>query len=72
MIQRIFAYAALAYLITIIIYVIVTRAYGTPYKNSITPKQLELKKKSMKKRGIVFGCALAATIILLIIWKPFK
>ena len=45
---------------------------GTPFKDSLTPEQLEIKKKSIKKRGNIFCYGLIIGIIAIYMIHPFK
>ncbi len=66
------AYAMAVYTIASIYYIIMTRNIGTPFKDSLTLEQREIKRYSANIRKTVFlqGCGLA--IILCIIGRPFK
>tara|TARA_B100000212_G_C27174068_1_gene447372 strand:+ start:279 stop:521 length:243 start_codon:yes stop_codon:yes gene_type:complete len=66
-----FAYLATAYLGASVYYMIATRNLGTPFRNSLTPSQLEIKKVAVEKRSRAFYIGLAISVVLLIITKPF-
>tara|TARA_S200000501_G_C20266838_1_gene501095 strand:+ start:104 stop:340 length:237 start_codon:yes stop_codon:yes gene_type:complete len=66
------AYAMLIYVIGSIYYLVMTRNIGTPFKDSLTKKQLEIKSKAVQQRKTIFyiGCGIA--LLLVIIFRPFK
>ena len=67
-----FAYFSLIYIFASIYYIILTMCIGTPFKDSLTDEQLEIKKKSIKKRGDIFCCGLVIGIIVIYMIQPFK
>tara|TARA_B110000438_G_C15634178_1_gene572326 strand:+ start:33 stop:287 length:255 start_codon:yes stop_codon:yes gene_type:complete len=72
----IFAYILTAYFITSIIYLIVSRWLGTPFKDELNKpdyKNLKsIKEKSARNRGILFWSGIIASVIILYIWRPFQ
>ena len=48
------AYAMAIYCIASIYYCLRTRTIGTPFKDSLTKKQLEIKRKSAAERKKIF------------------
>ena len=65
------AYLAIAYIAGSIIYIIATRCIGTPFNNSLTQKQVELKKRSARVRGMIFGAGFLVSLVILLLWAPF-
>ena len=65
------AYAMAIYTIASIYYMIRTRSVGTPFKDSLSAKQIEIKKESAKVRRNIFYQGIAAAIVSLAIFKPF-
>ena len=65
-------YGMAIYVFASLYYLLFTRNIGTPFNNSLTQKQILIKKKSAKKRKNIFiqGCIVG--LILSIIFKPFK
>ncbi len=66
------AYLSAAYIIASVAYIIFTWNMGTPFKNSLTPEQRELKKKAAGCRGTVFGISFVAAIVILVVTRPFR
>mgnify|MGYP006258881503 CR=1 FL=1 len=68
------AYAALAYLMGSVLYMLITRAcqFGTPLKDSYSLKQQEIKKSSARNRGGAFLLALVISTVILAVAKPLK
>jgi len=66
-----FAYLATAYLGASAYYMIATKNYGTPFKNSLTQEQLKIKKSAAGKRYRAFLTGLILSVVLLLITKPF-
>lgn len=66
------AYAMAVYFISSIYYIIRTRYVGTPFSDSLTPRQRKIKKESASTRRNIFyqGVALSAFVMFLL--KPFK
>jgi hypothetical protein len=60
------------YLVASIIYIIATRFIDTPFRDSLTKAQVEIKKKSSRKRGYIFLGAFLGGILILLVFKPFK
>ena len=66
------AYLSAAYIIASVAYLLFTWNMGTPFKNSLTPEQRELKKNASRRRGTVFGVSFAAAIVILVVTRPFR
>ena len=66
------AYLASAYIAASIAYLVLTSGFGTPFNNSLTPRQREIKRRSAGRRGTVFGVSFLAFLGALLIWRPFK
>lgn len=64
------AYAALAYAIASLNYLWITRSYGTPFYDSLTPEQRKLKACSVGLRYQAFKRSLGTAVLLLCIWRP--
>tara|TARA_A100001015_G_C14990704_1_gene713801 strand:+ start:617 stop:838 length:222 start_codon:yes stop_codon:yes gene_type:complete len=66
------AYGMLIYTIASIYYMVVTMNIGTPFKDSLTEEQIEIKKQSANVRRNVFyqGVGLSAVLIYLV--HPFS
>ena len=68
------AYIALVYIGASMYYLLITRSFGTPFRNAIQryPELVEIKKKSASKRGKTFYCGIFIFIIIAWYFKPFK
>jgi len=71
-ISKYLAYAMLAYTFASIYYMVMTRNIGTPFRDSLTPEQLQIKTDAASLRGSIFykGIGLAAVVIYL--YQPFE
>ena len=67
-----FAYISMIYVISSIVYYLITRCMGTPFMNSITQEQKKIKKKSTKQRANVFMFGIICGIIVIHIIDPFS
>jgi len=63
---------AVVYLIASLIYFIATRFIGTPFANSLTDEQRELKKKSARMRMAIFVVAVALAMVVISAVRPFR
>ena len=70
----ILAYLAAIYIISSVIYLIVSRSYGTPFMDAVNkyPELVKIKKESVDKRRNLFLMGLVLAICLMIFLKPFK
>ena len=66
------AYGMALYCMASLYYFIRTRSVGTPFKDSLSPKQLEIKKKSVAVRKNIFYQGIIGSIVLLYFFKPFS
>ena len=68
------AYFALIYIFASFYYLIITRSFGTPFKNAVNkyPELVKIKKESASKRGKTFYCGIFLAIVFAIYFKPFK
>jgi hypothetical protein len=48
-----------------------TRHFGTPFKNSLTPEQLKIKSDAVFKRKKTFVSGIIVGSVFLLIFKPF-
>lgn len=70
--KTILAYAALAYFIASGVYLFASACcLETPFRNSLTPQQIQIKQFSKNIRGNVFIAGLVIAILILFFWKPF-
>ena len=66
------AYAMAIYTIASIYYMIRTRSVGTPFKDSLSEKQLEIKKESAKVRRSIFTKELVVHLLLWFFSNHFR
>jgi hypothetical protein len=66
------AYGMAIYCIASIYYLVRTRSVGTPFKDSLTPKQIKIKKESANIRRNIFYQGIAGSAIILFFFQPFK
>ena len=65
-------YGMAIYCISSIYYLVRTRSVGTPFKDSLTPKQIKIKKESANVRRNIFYQGIAWSAIILFFFQPFK
>ena len=65
------AYAMATYCIASLFYIIRTRSIGTPFNDSLTKKQLELKTESTKVRKNIFYQGIALGVVVCFLFRPF-
>ena len=59
------------HLVACIVYMIMTEDMGTPFKDSLTKEQLEIKRKAVFERRKIYEIGSVIGIILILLWKPF-
>lgn len=65
------AQAALVYAVACIVYYVATRSFGTPFADSLTDAQREIKRASAKRRGCAFAAGVATGVLLVALGRPF-
>ena len=65
-------YGMAIYVIASIYYIVRTRSVGTPFRDSLTKKQIEIKKKSADVRRNIFLQGLGGAAVLLAVFRPFQ
>ena len=65
-------YAMAGYIIASFYYLARTHYVGTPFKDSLTPRQRKIKKASAEVRRNIFLEGLLAATILLLASQPFR
>ena len=68
----ILSHLSLVYVIACVVYVVLSRDVGTPFKDSLTPKQIKIKKASASVRRNIFYQGIAGSAIILFFFQPFK
>ena len=71
-ISVVLAYLMAVYCLASIYYVIATHSVGTPFKDSLTPKQREIKDASAKVRRNIFYTGAGVSIVLMLVLRPFE
>jgi hypothetical protein len=61
-----------AYCLASAYYLVVTRTIGTPFKDSLTEEQLQIKKESSKVRRNIFCQGVLVSVLLLMCIRPFE
>ena len=69
---RILATVALVYVVASVYYILATRHIGTPFYDSLTEEQREIKKQSAAKRGGIFRMGLLFGGIGVMFMSPFQ
>lgn len=69
----IFAYFAFIYILTSVIYLVITQKYGTPFKDAIAkiPELQAIKDKSVYNRKNAFYIGLTISTVIAVLFKPF-
>ena len=72
--ERISAYLGLSYVITSIVYIVLTRHLGTPFKNAVSkyPDLVKIKKDSVQKRYRAFYIGCICAVVIMYFWSPFE
>ncbi len=65
------AYAMVIYCIASLYYMVRTRSIGTPFNDSLTPKQIAIKDKSAAQRRNIFFQGIGGGLILMVVMRPF-
>ena len=71
-VSKILAYSMTVYTVASLYYMIRSRSVGTPFKDSLTEEQLQIKEESKKVRKQIFCEGTVIAIVGLYIMKPFK
>ena len=63
---------AISYMIASLVYILITREYGTPFMDSLTYEQIEVKKQSAKQRyrAFLIGIIIGGLVSLKVEFKP--
>tara|TARA_B100000902_G_C27135463_1_gene825799 strand:- start:734 stop:970 length:237 start_codon:yes stop_codon:yes gene_type:complete len=65
-------YLMAIYTISSMYYLIATSCIGTPFKDSLTEKQIAIKKQSAKLRKNIFLQGIGIGIVLCLVFRPFR
>lgn len=68
----ILSHVALVYLIACAVYMIATFRLGTPFKDSLTAEQREVKKRAAHMRGRIFLLGVVIGLLAVFYKKPFR
>ena len=66
------AYGMAIYCISSIYYLVRTRSVGTPFKDSLTPKQKKIKAALANVRRNIFYQGIAGAVVAMFFFQPFK
>ena len=66
------AYGMAVYCLSTLYYMFQTRNIGTPFKDTLSKQQLQIKKESSEVRKTIFYQGVFSSIIVLFIFRPFK
>ena len=66
------AYAMAIYTLASLYYYVRSRSVGTPFNDSLTPKQREIKKESAAVRRSLFYQGIAIALGAMVLFNPFK
>lgn len=69
--QAIFAYSMLTYVLASVYYLVATASIGTPFKNSLSPEQRAIQAEAAAVRRRIFFTGLAGAAVGLAIVRPF-
>ena len=69
----IIARIAIAYVLSMVFYMIGTRCFnvGTPFSDSLSAKQIEIKRKSTSTRGFVFAVSFFVSLGIVLAYAPY-
>ena len=66
------AYFLIIYAMSNVLYLLFTRNIGTPFMDSLTKKQQNIRAESSRQRRQIFFVSLLASTFLVYWMKPFK
>ena len=70
-IPRVLSMLAAVYIIASLYYMIMTKNIGTPFRDSLDEKQLEIKEAAVKKRGGIFYTGTMIAVLVVLVVDPF-
>lgn len=70
-VSTVLAHAMLVYTLASAVYLCVTRFVDTPFADTLTDAQREVKAESARTRGAIFAAALAGCAVAVLGWSPF-
>ena len=73
-VKTMMAYFATIYILTALIYLVITHSYGTPFKDAVQryPELVRIKAASVNERRHAFYIGLAISTLAMIIIRPFS
>lgn len=71
-IPTVLAMLAAIYIIASGYYMVMTRNIGTPFRDSLDEKQLEIKAAAVRKRSGIFYTGVTIAIFVVLACDPFK
>ena len=70
-IPTLLAMLAAVYILASMYYMFMTRNIGTPFRDSLDEKQLEIKDAAVKKRGGIFYTGVMIAVLVVLVVDPF-
>ena len=70
-IPTLLAMLAAVYILASMYYMFMTRNIGTPFRDSLDEKQLEIKYAAVKKRGGIFYTGVMIAVLVVLVVDPF-
>ena len=70
-IPTLLAMLAAIYILASVYYMIMTHNIGTPFRDSLDEKQLEIKNAAVKKRGGIFYTGFMIAVLVVLVIDPF-
>ena len=70
-IPTLLAMLAAVYILASLYYMVMTRNIGTPFRDSLDEKQLEIKEAAVKKRGSIFYTGVMIALLVVLVVDPF-
>ena len=71
-VSKVLAYSMAIYTVASVYYMIRSRSVGTPFRDSLTEEQLQIKEESKKIRKQIFLEGSVIGLVGLYLMKPFK
>ena len=70
-IPTLLAMLAAVYILASMYYMVMTRNIGTPFRDSLDEKQLEIKAAAVKKRSSIFYTGAMIALLVVLVVDPF-
>ena len=60
----------MVYALACVGYLVLTRPLGTPFQDSLTEEQRQIKREAARVRGRAFAQSLVGALVLVSLWRP--